>query len=224
MVTDQLKREKERPTTPDTKEVFGVELQTPLTVKSLRQFHLDYRKNPTREKTTKLFSSSLQLCATLNISRYAEEGLREAMVLQKRKKRGVKLGLDGKEDKGQAAIWDDEDLRGAIERINTLTAEKQLLQDQQKARKAAATAKKMQLEQEKAEKAAQKALEKEVNNKKKAEEKAAINTRVMARKDGVATKRATKEEAKRLREETAVAKAIAKQAVLNRGSKSSQLW
>ena len=65
------------------------------------------------------------------------------MVLQKRKKRGVKLRLDGKEDKGQAAIWDDEDLRGAIERINTLTAEKQLLQDQQKARKAATTAKKM---------------------------------------------------------------------------------
>jgi hypothetical protein len=107
------------------------------------------------------------------------------------------------------------DLRGVIERIDTLAAEKQLLQDQQKARKAAATAKKMQLEQEKAEKAAQKSLEKEVNNKKKAEEKAAINARVMARKDGAATKRAAKEEAKRLREETAVAKAIAKQAVLN---------
>jgi hypothetical protein len=104
IVTDQLKREKERPTTPDTKEVFGVEFQTPLTVKSLRQFHLDYRKNLTREKTTKLFSSSLQLCAALNILRYTEEGLREAMVLQKRKKRGVKLGLDGKEDKGQLLV------------------------------------------------------------------------------------------------------------------------
>jgi hypothetical protein len=41
-VTSQLKKEEERPVTPEEQEIFGIELQTPLTVKSLRRFHLDF--------------------------------------------------------------------------------------------------------------------------------------------------------------------------------------
>jgi hypothetical protein len=101
-VTSQLKKEEERPVTPKEQEIFSIELQTPLTVKSLRRFHLDFQKNPTRKKTAKLFSATLQLSAALAISRYAEEGLREAIILQKRKKYRKKLLLNSEEDKGQA--------------------------------------------------------------------------------------------------------------------------
>jgi hypothetical protein len=76
------------------------ELKVPRSAKSLRRFKAAYERNPTADKVKTLFSTTLQLSAQLAVLKHQNNGLIEAIDLQKKKnKKGVRLNLCGEPNK-----------------------------------------------------------------------------------------------------------------------------
>jgi hypothetical protein len=72
-----------------------------MTSKSLRWFQKDYLKHPTNAKRDKLFYATKRLAAARSIAEHCAEGLKEALSQEKKKRtRGKRLNLRGKEAKG----------------------------------------------------------------------------------------------------------------------------
>jgi hypothetical protein len=119
-----------RPTTPQG-EATTVRslLKTPRTSKSIRQFQKEYLKNPSPRKLTKLFKANELLAAESSIQAFRADGLEVALKLEKKKRtRGKRLGLNGKEVVGAqlfgvAEIQEARDFQARIEAEKEATRE-----------------------------------------------------------------------------------------------------
>jgi hypothetical protein len=66
--------------------------------KSIRRFHIDYRKNPTKLKLKKLFKANIELFTQAELDYIIKEGLIRALKEEKKYKvRGKKLNVLGEE-------------------------------------------------------------------------------------------------------------------------------
>jgi hypothetical protein len=94
-------------TSPETSS--GV-ITTPYTAKCMRQFSRTYSKNPTKEAIRKLIKTNETNSARASITEHRAEGLREALQIEKKKRRrGKKLNLIG-EPSGKAQFFGTEEV------------------------------------------------------------------------------------------------------------------
>jgi hypothetical protein len=147
-------------------------LKTPRSVKSIRQFQNDYRKNPTNAKLQKLFKANEELAAQAALDKHTKEGLFESLKLEKKcHNRGKKLNLLGEEDCGPQ-LFSTERVKAA----QTFQAQKEEEERRERARidanKAAAAIKKAEKEAKAAEKRLQAAIRGANKAEVEAEEKA----------------------------------------------------
>ena len=144
-----------RPVTPLQNSERGKNcLKTPLSVRKIRQFNKAILKSPSKDMIRKLIKANEINASQAAIAKHQVEGLKEALVIEKKKrKRGKKLNLIG-EDAGKAQWFGTEE----ILRANKLEDEKEARIIQEKQDK---IAKKDQAAVDRAIKAAQKKQEKE---------------------------------------------------------------
>jgi hypothetical protein len=147
-------------------------LKTPSDTRTFRQFKLQYRKSPTAVKISKLLRA-VELMTTQNdILRFENRGLREAIVLEKSKRRrGKKLNLVGEESKG-VELYSP----AKVARAREYQAEKESLEEQEnrakEARKVQRAANALKSKEIKDEKAAARQLEAELKAQARVEEAA----------------------------------------------------
>ena len=80
------------------------EILPPKSAKSLRQFHLEWKRNPDTHQVEILFKTTQSLVAEVSILNHVNQGLRKAIQLQKQKGgKGKKLDLAGEETAGVVA-------------------------------------------------------------------------------------------------------------------------
>jgi hypothetical protein len=147
------------PKTPDR------DVKTPLTAKAIRKFTIRFQKSPSKERAEKASRALQILAAEKSIVLHENHGLREALVLeQKKRKKGKKLNLCGEEDTG-AMCWEADVVVKAVE----FQAEKdrlQVLEDEAKERRkiqrAANALKKKEEEEAKVQRQAAKQLAKDL--------------------------------------------------------------
>jgi hypothetical protein len=73
-------------------------LKTPKDEKAIRVFRISFERSPTKAKTDKLFHTLEAVTSDANILQFHNRGLREAIIIQKKKtKRGKPLNLCGEE-------------------------------------------------------------------------------------------------------------------------------
>jgi hypothetical protein len=153
-------------------------LKTPKTSKAIRRFQKEYTKNPSPRKLDKLFKANEALAAETSIQLFRAQGLQEALQLEKKKRRrGKRLGLGGKEIEGAQLFGVPEILKAREVQAN-IEAEKVRLEAEK--------------EQSKLDKAVQKALEKQEKEDRKIQRE--INTQV--RKEAKERAKADKSAAK----------------------------
>jgi hypothetical protein len=105
-----------RPETPP--EVPFDSISTPYTAKRMRQFTKTYTKNPTKEAFRKLTKANETNAAKASIAEHRAEGLKEALLIEKKKRRrGKKLNLTG-EPSGKAQFFGIAEVLAAIAREN----------------------------------------------------------------------------------------------------------
>ncbi|PVH81736.1 DDE-domain-containing protein, partial [Cadophora sp. DSE1049] len=98
--------------------------RTPLTTKAIRKFIVRFQKSPSKERAERASKALQILAAERSIVIHENHGLREALILeQKKRKKGKKLNLCGEEDTG-AMCWEADVVIKAVE----FQAEKERLQ------------------------------------------------------------------------------------------------
>jgi hypothetical protein len=164
----------ERPVTPPPRtEIDDTPLiKTPYTTKSIRHFQADYKRAPAEEKLQKLFKANEVLATQHSVDEHVKKGLIETVAMEKkRRKRGKKLNILGKEDHGPQ-FFSPTTLVAARERQEELEAK----EEEEKARKASkkitAAENKARKEAEKEERALQRTITKEAKAELEAEKKA----------------------------------------------------
>jgi len=160
------------PVRPDTPpETSPNAIATPYTAKTMRQFTRLHSKNPSKEAFRKLVKANVTNSALASIAEHRAAGLKEALVIEKSKRRrGKKLNLSG-ESSGKAQFFGTAEVLAAIQREQEKVekAEQEKL-EKEKAKEDAKIAKAVKdalAEQEKA----IKAEEKEWERIRKAEQK-----------------------------------------------------
>jgi hypothetical protein len=99
LVVQIIKRPSTPPLTIEPENIPSI--KTPLTTKSIRHFQLDYKRAPTEEKLQKLFKANEVLATQHAVDEHVKKGLIETVTVEKkRRKRGKKLNILGKEDHG----------------------------------------------------------------------------------------------------------------------------
>jgi len=147
-------------------------LKTPLSSKSIRQFQISYRDDPTNEKLQLLFKANERLAAQHAVDEHTKRGLIETVKEEKKKRqRGKKLNVLGEEDHGPQFFSPT-----TIKRAKGVQAAKAAEVEVEKARiasnKITNAAKKARSDAEKAEKALQRQLAKDAKAQIIAEKKA----------------------------------------------------
>jgi hypothetical protein len=98
--------------------------RTPLTTKAIRQFTIRFQQSPSKERANRASKALLVLAAEKSIVVHENHGLREALLLeQKKRKKGKRLNLCGENDTG-AMYWAADTVAKAVE----FQAEKERLQ------------------------------------------------------------------------------------------------
>jgi DDE superfamily endonuclease len=162
-----------RPSTPPPTQIESPHrLKTPLTSKSIRQFQISYRNNPTNEKLHLLFKANERLTAQHAVDEHTKRGLIETVKEEKKKRqRGKKLNLLGEEDYSAQFFSPT-----TIKRAKDIQAAKVAEAEAEKARiasnKITNAAKKARSDAEKAEKALQRQAVKDAKAQIDAEKKA----------------------------------------------------
>lgn len=162
-----------QPSTPPQTQIKLVQrLKTPLTSKSIRQFHISYRRSPTKEKLQKLFKANERLAAQHSVDEHTKKGLVDALKDEKKKrKRGKKLGVADPALQS-AQLFSPTTIKHAQE----AQASKALELEAEKARiasnKATALANKAKIQAEKVERAIQRDLAKQAKAQIDAEKRA----------------------------------------------------
>jgi hypothetical protein len=162
-----------RPSTPPLTQIESpYRLKTPLTSKSIRQFQISYRNDPTDKKLHLLFKANERLAAQHAVDEHTKRGLIETVKEEKKKRqRGKKLNLFGEEDHGPQFFSPV-----TFKRAKDVQAAKEAEAEAEKARiasnKIINAAKKARSEAEKAEKALQRQLAKDAKAQIDAEKKA----------------------------------------------------
>jgi dipeptidase len=143
-------------------------ISTPYTTKRIRQFTKTYTKNPIKEAFRKLTKANETNAAKASIAEHCAEGLKEALLIEKKKRRrGKKLNLTG-EPSGKAQFFGTAEVLATIARENgkAIKAEQDKL-DKQKVKEDAKITKAIEN--------ALKKQEKELEELRKAEEKEVTN-------------------------------------------------
>ncbi|PVH72219.1 hypothetical protein DL98DRAFT_553259 [Cadophora sp. DSE1049] len=178
---------------PDTLVAFSAVPKTPYTPKSMRQFTHALQKNPSKEMIRKLIKANETNAANYAIAEHRAKGLTEAIRIEKKKrKRGKRLGLTGKDTTAGQWFGPDEIQEARDRQANQLKEAEEA--------KEAKVAKKIQdgidkaikkalEEREKEDKAAQKALNAQM---KKEIERRDVLDRQAARKAAFKAKKAAK--------------------------------
>ena len=160
-------------------------IATPYTVKCMRQFSKTCTKNPTKEAIRKLIKANEANSARASIAEHRAEGLKEALQIEKKKRRqGKKLNLTG-EPSGRAQFFGSEEVKIAQARENErVTKAEQDKLDKEKRKEDAKIVKAIDLqvraekrEREKLEKIAAKQAAAEAKKNAAGAKKAAKNTK-----------------------------------------------
>ena len=87
------------PTTPPKASIsLPVWLKTLITAKSIRQYKIAYKQDPSQDKVKLLFKANKRLATQHTIDQYTKKGLLKALKIEKKKRtRGKRLNLIGKE-------------------------------------------------------------------------------------------------------------------------------
>ena len=158
-----------RPETPP--ETSPNAIATPYTAKTMRQFNRKYAKNPSKEAWLKLIKANEMNAALASIVEHRADGLKDALVMEKSKRRrGKKLNLTG-EPSGKAQFFGTAEVLAAMRREEEKVqkAEQEKL-TKEKAKEDAKIAKEAKEALEKEEKA-RKVEEREQEKVRKAEQK-----------------------------------------------------
>jgi hypothetical protein len=156
-------------------------LKTPKTSKSIRQFQIAYRENPSPRKFDKLMKAAESLAAETAIQIFRSKGLEESLVAEKKKRqRGKKLGLNGKELNGGAQLFGVPEIEAARQHQATIEVEKQ------------------RLEQEKEQSKIDKAVKKTLDNKAKEDRRIQREINTQMRKEAKAQAKADRIAAKQV--------------------------
>jgi hypothetical protein len=167
-------------------------LSTPTDSRSLRQFKLAYRENPSPTKTRKLISAVESLSTKVDILQYENHGLREAIVLEKKKrKKGTKLNLVGEPSKG-VELYSPNKVEQARQYQEQKEAQQIQLQAEIDARKIKRAANALAKRNEKEEKAAARQLQKESRAQSKEEAAATKASSLKSRQVAPRPKRSAK--------------------------------
>ena len=145
---------------------------TPMTSKSIRRAQKDYQIEPTKQKLELLFKAARQLAAQHSVDEHEKRGLRKALQLEKKKRqRGKKLNLLGKEDVGPQFFSPSR-----VQAARIYQAKKEVEDQQRKDdiafKKSQAKAKHLQREANKVAKVLQRAIENQVTQEEKAKARA----------------------------------------------------
>jgi DDE superfamily endonuclease len=170
-----------RPITPP-ETTLGV-LKTPKTSKSIRHFQNDYLKNPSKAKLEMLFRANEALAAAASIQEHRANNLEGALEREKKKRqRGKRLGLTGKEVKG-AQLFGVDEIQVAREFQANKEAE---IEAEKKAKEEAKVQRAVRKELEKQEKerrAVQREIDRQMKKDLKAQEKADKEAAKLAKKE-----------------------------------------
>ena len=162
-----------RPSTPPPTQIESPHcLKTPLTSKSIRQFQISYRNDPTNEKLHLLFKANERLAVQHAVDEHTKRGLIETVKEEKKKRqRGKKLNLLGEENHG-AQFFSPTTIKHAQDVQAVKAAEAEADKARIVSNKIANAAKKVKSDAKKAEKALQRQLAKDAKAQIDAEKKA----------------------------------------------------
>jgi hypothetical protein len=164
-----------RPTILPPQKAPGI-LKAPRSAKSIRHYRISYEREPTEGKVQTLFTATLELSAQVAVLQHQNRGLLRAIDLQKKKnKRGVRLNLCGKENKGIIDYYSPSQVVKAREFTEQKEAEKEAEEKRKydnRVKRAANTLRKAQEAEEKATKAAAAKLVADLTNAAEAVKKA----------------------------------------------------
>ena len=176
-----------RPTTPKPLKVDDLFLKTPKTARAIRRFQIEYKKNPSMDILDKLFKTNIELATQHLVDTHTVSGLLETLKNEKKKRsRGKKLQLNGKEGGSGAQFFSSEEIQ-EVRDVAAIKAAANAVENRVKeARKLVADVKKKKKALNEANEALQKSIAADTKGE-LAKEAAEIKAAKAAEKKAVAT-------------------------------------